>query len=194
MQIAPRQGDALIIVDVQRDFLPDGALAVPDGDSVVPPLNRYTAIFEQRGLPVFATRDWHPARHCSFREQGGRWPLHCVAGTRGAEFADGLELPSSVIVISKATRDDHEAYSGFEETSLEASLRELAVNRLWVGGLATDYCVRQTVLDALARDFGVLVLSDAIRPVDAQAGDGRRAEQEMFEHGAISMEWSGVDR
>ena len=128
---------------------------------------------------MFATRDWHPADHCSFQAQGGPWPPHCIAGTPGAEFAPGLRLPDGTVVVSKATTPERDAYSGFEGTDLEARLRRLGVKRLFVGGLATDYCVLNTVLDARARDFEVCLLADAIRAVDVHPGDGERAVERM---------------
>lgn len=182
--LQPAPGDALIVVDVQRDFLPGGSLAVPDGDAVVPVLNDYLALFDARDLPIFATRDWHPPAHCSFRAQGGPWPPHCVAGTSGAAFAPQLRLPPQTGVVSKALTPGEEAYSGFEHTGLDASLRAARVHRLFVGGLATDYCVLATVRDARALGYAVVLLRDAIRAVDAQAGDGRRAEAEMRALGA----------
>jgi nicotinamidase/pyrazinamidase len=185
MKEMPRRGDALLIVDVQKDFLPGGRLGVPDGDAVVPALNRYIELFAEQGLPIFASRDWHPADHCSFREQGGPWPSHCVAGTEGALFAPDLRLPASVRVISKGTRREKEAYSAFEGTELESELRKLGVRRLWIGGLTTEYCVAQTAMDALQRGFEVVVLTDAVRPVDLQPGDGERALQRMREQGAL---------
>lgn len=178
------KGDALIIVDVQRDFLPDGALAVPDGDAVVAPLNDYVAAFDARRLPVFATRDWHPRNHCSFRDRGGPWPPHCIAGSEGARFAPRLKLPESAGIVSKATAPDKDAYSGFEGTDLAERLRGLGVKRVFVGGLATDYCVLNTVGDALKLGFDVMLLSDAIRAVDVQPGDGERAQQQMIGAGA----------
>ncbi len=183
--IEPRPGDALIVVDVQKDFLPGGSLAVPHGDEVVPVLNRYMEIFRSRGLPVFATRDWHPPEHCSFTEQGGPWPPHCVAGSEGAAFADGLRLPAETVVVSKATTPDKDAYSGFQDTGLAQRLREAGVRRVFVGGLATDYCVLNTVRDALAEGFEVVLLEDAIRAVDVQPGDGERAVKEMLDAGAV---------
>jgi nicotinamidase/pyrazinamidase len=184
--VAPRSGDALIVVDVQRDFLPGGSLAVAHGDEVVAPLNHYMRIFERKGLPVFATRDWHPTDHCSFRERGGRWPVHCVVDTPGAEFAPGLELPTYTRIVSKDTEPDQETYSGFQamETDLAGRLRELGVSRLFIGGIATDYCVLFTVLDALAAGFEVCLLEDAIRPVEVVAGDGEAAIREMQARGA----------
>jgi len=181
------KGDALVIVDLQRDFLPGGALPVPLGDQVVPVMNAYIRLFRERELPVIATRDWHPHDHCSFRDQGGLWPPHCVQGTPGAEFAEYLDLPEDAIVISKATRPDEEAYSGFQGTALDERLRELGVKRLFVGGVATDYCVLSTVKDALAMGYEVCLLKDAIRAVDVQPGDGERAEKEMESLGAVSV-------
>ncbi|MCX7250114.1 MAG: nicotinamidase [Burkholderiales bacterium] len=170
-------GDALLLVDLQRDFLPGGALAVPDGDRVVPVLARYLARFESLGLAICCTRDWHPPDHVSFRSRGGRWPPHCVAGTPGAEFAPGLELPASAQIFSKATEPDAEAYSGFEGTGLAASLRRQGISRLFVGGLAT-------VLDALREGFEVWLLGDAVRAVELEPVDGERALQAMRQAGA----------
>ena len=180
-------GDALVVVDVQNDFLPGGSLAVPEGEAVVPVLNRYLQAFQRRGLPVVASRDWHPMRHCSFSDEGGPWPAHCVMETPGAAFAPGLALPSSTLIVSKGSDPAREAYSGFEGTDLHERLKQLGVRRLFVGGLATDYCVRQTVQDALARGYAVILLQDAIRAVNAQPGDGQRAEQEMLRGGAVPI-------
>ena len=180
----PGHGDALILVDVQNDFLPGGALAVPEGDQVIAPLTRLAARFAELGLPVFATRDWHPEHHCSFAPQGGPWPPHCIAGTDGAAFAPDLRLPDSAVVISKATETASDAYSGFQGTTLAVQLAQLAVRRVFVGGLATDYCVLNTVGDALAAGLEVVVLTDAIRAVDVNPGDGDRALADMIAAGA----------
>jgi len=185
-------GDALIAVDVQNDFLPGGSLAVPAGDAVVPAINRYVAAFAARALPVFATRDWHPPNHCSFKAQGGIWPPHCVAATRGAEFASGLALPPAAVIISKAATVEADAYSGFGGTDLAARLRAGGVTRLFIGGLATDYCVLNTVKDALAEGFEVLLLADAIRAVEVKAGDGARAQGEMQRLGARPIRYEDV--
>ncbi len=182
-----KHGDALIIVDVQNDFLPGGSLAVPQGDTVVPVLNAYIAAFTQRGLPIYATRDWHPAQHCSFKDQGGIWPPHCVAHSRGARFAAGLALPPSTTIVSKATNAGQDAYSGFEGTPLDAELRAAGVQRMFIGGLATDYCVLNTVKDALARHYTVYLLEDAIRAVNVEPQDGQRAESEMQRLGAVPV-------
>ena len=185
---SPGPGDALVVVDVQNDFLPGGSLAVPRGDQVIAPLNRWIARFAAAGLPVYATRDWHPVDHCSFAAQGGPWPPHCVAGTPGAEFADALGLPSDATVIGKATRQDADAYSGFAGTDLHERLRHAGVKRLFVGGLATDYCVLNTVRDALGLGYGVVLLTAAVRAVDVQPGDGDRALAEMIAAGAVAVE------
>jgi nicotinamidase/pyrazinamidase len=177
-------GDALIIVDVQQDFLPGGALGVSGGDLVIGPLNRFAKEFERRGLPIFATRDWHPLDHCSFRDRGGMWPAHCVAGTSGAAISPRLALPPDTQIISKGTLRESEAYSGFQHTDLAARLRERGCRRLFIGGLATDYCVQATALDALKAGFEVVVLSDAVRSVDARPGDGARALATMMAEGA----------
>lgn len=185
-------GDALIAVDVQNDFLPGGSLAVPAGDAVVPAINRYVAAFAARALPVFATRDWHPPNHCSFKAQGGIWLPHCVAATGGAEFASGLALPPAAVIISKAATVEADAYSGFGGTDLAARLRAGGVTRLFIGGLATDYCVLNTVKDALAEGFEVLLLADAIRAVEVKAGDGARAQGEMQRLGARPIRYEDV--
>lgn len=183
-ELAPRPGDALIIVDLQNDFLPGGSLAVPDGDAVIAPINRYAALFARDRHPVFATRDWHPREHCSFKARGGPWPPHCVAGSRGAEFPAALAIPESAAVISKATDPERDAYSGFEGTDLQRQLRARGIKRVFIAGLATDYCVLATVKDALAQGFEAIVLADAVRAVEVAPGDGERALREMRARGA----------
>jgi nicotinamidase/pyrazinamidase len=182
-----QRGDALLIVDVQRDFLPGGALAVREGDAVVPVLNRYIEMAAQSGVPVFASRDWHPENHCSFASRGGMWPPHCVADREGAEFAPELKLPADVVIVSKATGEDADAYSAFGGTDLDRMLRSHGVRRVWVGGLATDYCVLATVLDARKAGYEVLLLEDASRAVEAQPGDGLRAVEQMRDAGATPV-------
>lgn len=188
--LQPQPGDALLIVDAQNDFLPGGNLAVPRGDEVVPVLNRYLRAFA--ALPVYATRDWHPERHCSFSAQGGPWPPHCIAGTHGAEFAAALQLPPSAVIISKATTPEQDAYSGFQGTGLDARLRAANIRRLFIGGLATDYCVLNTVRDALRLGYRVFLLIDAIRAVNVRPGDGLRAEEEMLKLGAQRISLEGI--
>jgi nicotinamidase/pyrazinamidase len=147
-------------------------------------LDAYIAAFASHGLPVIASRDWHPGNHCSFEAQGGTWPVHCVANTDGANFAPGLTLPESVTVVSKATQPSQEAYSSFEGTDLAERLGELGVRRLFIGGLATDYCVLATVRDALELGFETSLLIDAVRAVNVRPGDGERALREMRHLGA----------
>ncbi len=179
-------GDALLVVDVQNDFLPGGSLAVPHGDQVVPPLNHCLALFAAHRLPIYASRDWHPRNHCSFRAQGGPWPPHCMANTEGALFAPHLRLPRDTIVISKADTPDKDAYSAFGGTDLDQRLKASGIRRLFVGGLATDYCVLNSVRDALALGYHVVLLADAVRAVDVASGDGERALAEMRQLGAYS--------
>jgi nicotinamidase/pyrazinamidase len=181
--------DGLVLVDVQNDFCPGGSLAVPEGDRVVPVLNGYVQRFLAAGAPIFASRDWHPARTKHFRADGGLWPPHCVQGTPGAAFHAGLTVPAAAVVVSKGMDPDQDAYSAFQGEDpagrpLAVALAERGVRRLYVGGLATDYCVRATVLDALRQGFEVLVLADAVRAVDGVSGDGDRAIAEMRQAGA----------
>ncbi|MFQ5897036.1 MAG: nicotinamidase [Candidatus Methylomirabilia bacterium] len=181
--------DALVIVDVQNDFCPGGSLAVPDGDQVVPVLNRYIQLFAALKAPIFASRDWHPPVTKHFKAYGGIWPPHCVQGTRGAEFSPDLRLPPETTVVSKGTDPDEDAYSCSqardpEGTSFATALGRLGVRRLFVGGLATDYCVKATTLDALREGFQVVVLEDAIRAVELHPGDGAKAREEMNAAGA----------
>lgn len=185
---SPRRS-ALFIVDVQKDFCPGGALPVPEGDAVVPVLNRYIADAVKQGMPVYASRDWHPPVTRHFTAYGGEWPPHCVQETDGARFHDDLELPPSTIIISKGQDPDQPGYSAFEgrtsdgRTLLE-DLRARQIEHLYVGGLATDYCVKQTVLSALRADLRVTVLTDAIKGIDARPGDVDRALSEMRLEGA----------
>ena len=183
-----KSGDALLIVDVQNDFCPGGALAVRDGDAVVPVLNRWVAEAETNGVPVFASRDWHPANHVSFKERGGPWPPHCVEGTRGAAFHPDLRLPRNVQIISKAMDPDADSYSAFGGTDLAGRLRRAQVKTVWIGGLAQDYCVRATALDAIREGFEVHVITDATRAVNLRPGDGDRALDEIRNAGGVLEE------
>lgn len=185
MAIEPNS--ALIMVDVQNDFCPGGSLAVSEGDEVVPVLNRYAMRFAEADAPVFATRDWHPINHLSFKDQGGIWPIHCVQGTHGAAFHPNLQLPEGTTIVSKAQGAEEEAYSGFQGTTLTEQLRAQGIERVYVGGLATDYCVKSTVLDALQAGFETYFLHDASRGVEANEGDVAAAEQEMAEAGAKTL-------
>lgn len=175
--------DALIVVDVQRDFCPGGALAVADGDRVVPVINRILRLFQH----VVLTRDWHPENHCSFSETpefvDGSWPPHCVAYSPGAEFHEDLQIPEMVLVVSTGTQPDKEGYSGFEGTPLAGELARHGVKRLFVCGLATDYCVKSTALDGVKHGCEVVLLEDACRGVDVPPGSVAEAIQAMRDAG-----------
>jgi nicotinamidase/pyrazinamidase len=186
-----QRNDALVIVDVQNDFCPGGALPVADGDKIVPVLNRYIEKFSNAGLPVFATRDWHPVRTRHFTTGGGPWPPHCIQGTDGARFHAALALTGDIVVLSKGMGSDDDSYSGFQAVDeqgvrLADQLRQRGVRRVFVGGLATDYCVKYTVLDALEEGFEVVLLGKAIRGVDVQPEDSVRAIEEML--------WAGAEK
>lgn len=181
--------EALLIVDVQNDFCAGGALAAPDGDSVVPPLNRYIAQAVEAGMPVYASRDWHPHVTKHFKACGGPWPPHCVQGTAGADFHPSLTLPADTIVVTKGDDPAREGYSAFDGRtadgrSLADDLRVRGIETLYVGGIATDYCVKQSVLDARRAGFDVRVLADAITGIDVRPGDSEKALSEMVEAGA----------
>jgi nicotinamidase/pyrazinamidase len=174
---------ALIVVDVQNDFCPGGSLAVAKGDEVVAPLNKLIEEFLESGEPVFKSRDWHPEKTKHFTERGGTWPVHCVQNTKGAEFHPDLIDDMHIRVISKGLGDE-DSYSAFDGTDLALQLRRLGVEEVWVGGLATDYCVKQTVLDGLKEGFRVKALENAMRAVEVNPGDGERALEEMRKAGA----------
>jgi len=181
----PGPGDALLVVDVQNDFMPGGALGIARGDEVLAPINRLIDAWRARSLPVFFSRDWHPADHCSFLPRGGPWPTHCVQHTPGAAFRSGLHLPEHPQIVSKATQRDQEAYSALQGTDLRARLCAAGARRIFICGLATDYCVLATGEDALATGLGVVVLTDAVRGVDAQPGDAGRALERLAAAGAV---------
>ena len=182
------KGDALLIVDVQNDFCPGGALAVQKGDEVVPVLNKWIQQAWDQGVPVYASRDWHPPRHISFRERGGPWPPHCVQGTSGAAFHPELKLPREAQIISKAHKPDEDSYSAFGGTDLAERLRSAGVKRVWIGGLTQDYCVRETSLDALREGFEVHVIVEGTRAVNVDPKDGHRALEDVRGAGAILEE------
>jgi nicotinamidase/pyrazinamidase len=163
--------EALIVVDMQNDFCSGGALEVPDGDAVIEPVNALA-----QAMPfVVATRDWHPPDHGSFRAQGGPWPVHCVRGTPGAQLHDRIDATTIDAIIDAGRTSDREGYSGFEDTELEQLLRDHGVDLVHVVGLALDYCVKETALDARRAGFDVIVHLDATRPVEVHPGDGERA-------------------
>jgi nicotinamidase/pyrazinamidase len=180
---------ALLIVDVQKDFCPGGALAAPGGDRIIPALNRHLAEARDREMPVYASRDWHPVVTSHFKQHGGEWPPHCVQGTAGARFHADLKLPPDAVVISKGddpARPGYSAFDGHTESgnSLAHDLRDRNVTCLYVSGIATDYCVKATALDALRAGFDVRMLTDAITGIDVNPGDSDRALEELTREGA----------
>ena len=181
--------DALIVVDVQNDFCPGGALAVPEGDDVVPVINRLMPRFRH----VIATQDFHPPKHSSFATQGGPWPEHCVEGTPGAEFHPALEVSRADEIVQKGMDPATDGYSGFAGTDLADRLRARGIRRIFVTGLATDYCVRATAIEAVEHGFDAVVLTDAIRAVGVAPGDGGAALQEMSRAGATLQTSDGLN-
>ena len=190
--------DALVIVDVQNDFCPGGSLSVPEGDRVVPLLNQYARRFRAAAAPVFASRDWHPEQTKHFQSGGGAWPPHCVQETRGAEFHKDLTLPAETVIISKGMDPGEDAYSCFQAQDpngmdFAVALGERGIQRIFVGGLATDYCVKSSTLDALAQGFEVTVLLDAVRGVDLEKGDSSRALDAMIRSGARTATMATIE-
>jgi nicotinamidase/pyrazinamidase len=176
---------ALILVDIQNDFCPGGALAVAEGDQIVDVVNRVAGAFPL----VISTQDWHPADHISFKERGGPWPPHCVQGTEGAALHPALDLSQIAVQVRKAATADEDVYSGFDATDkeslgLDEVLKSNGVRTLYIAGLATDYCVRATVLDGLMNGYDVYVITDAVRAVNVNPGDGQKALEEMASRGA----------
>lgn len=182
------QGDALLLVDVQNDFCPGGALEVPEGDQVVPVLNQWITAAREVGVPIYASRDWHPENHVSFAERGGPWPPHCIQNTQGAAFHPDLTLPEEATVISKGTDPERDQYSAFDDTGLAKQMRADGIQRVWTGGLAQDVCVRASVMDGAREGFEVHLIHPATRPVDVNPGDGERAIDAMREAGAVIEE------
>lgn len=186
MAISLQPSDALIVVDMQRDFLPGGTLAVNQGEQIIPLINRLLARFSCR---VF-TRDWHPANHVSFSAhptfKDGSWPAHCVQNTPGADFHPALRADLADRIISKGSDPQREAYSGFQDTDLEAWLEARNIQRVFVTGVATDYCVKATALDAKTAGFSVYVIQDATRGVNQPAGTEAAALADL-EHGGINL-------
>ncbi len=182
------EGDALLIIDLQNDFLAGGSLAVPGGDSLIPVVNAYISKFQQHRLPIYLTRDWHPPEHGSFVGQGGQWPEHCIAGSNGAEFPSTLTVPETARIVSKGIAADEEGYSAFSAPGFHRQLQEDGVRRLFCCGLATDYCVLHSVRDALQHHYQVYLLQDAIAAVNIHVDAGKRAIQDMIASGAIPLE------
>ena len=194
MKLKINDFDALIVVDMQNDFMPGGALPVPDGDKIIPVLNQYIQLFADRGNPVYFTRDWHPADHISFKGHGGIWPPHCVQDTEGAKFHPDLKIPlDNKFIISKGTSRDFDAYSGFQGTILDQLLKERGIKRLFVCGVATDYCVKNTVLGGLNLGYQVFVLEDAIKGVEVNKGDIEKAINQMLEKGAVFINYGEIE-
>jgi len=188
---------ALLIVDVQNDFCPGGKLAVPQGDKIVPVLNKYIKIFSQKKLPIFFSRDWHPQKTSHFKKFGGIWPVHCVQNTKGAEFHPKLKIPKEAIIISKGMDPQKDSYSAFDGEdrygqALHNILMILGIKELYIGGLATDYCVKATVLEALKRGFKVKLLLDAIKGVDIKPKDSFEAIEEMKQKGAVLVNFEMI--
>ena len=180
---------ALLIVDVQNDFCPGGALAVPEGDKIVPAINKYIRIFARKKLPIFASRDWHPIRTKHFKDFGGVWPVHCLQNSRGAAFHPKLKLPKETVQLYKGVAPEKDSYSVFQAEDTRGAgflklLQMLGIKELYIGGLATDYCVKSSVLDALKHKFKVKLLIDAIKGVDLKADDSEKAIKEMIKKGA----------
>lgn len=176
---------ALVVVDVQLDFCPGGNLGVPEGNSIIPVINRITDLFETLDLPVFFSRDLHPEGHMSFAPQGGTWPPHCVKGTKGAELHPDLHIPAKGRMVNKAMEVDKDAYSAFDGTGLADILRETLSTTIVVCGLATDYCVKATAMDGIAEGFKVIVITDAIKGVNVAEKDSEKALEEMKKAGII---------
>jgi nicotinamidase/pyrazinamidase len=184
-----KQKSALLLVDIQNDFCPDGALAVPEGDAIIPVLNKYIKIFSSQKLPVFASRDWHPPQTSHFKEYGGQWPQHCVQNSPGARFHPALRLPEGAIILSKGMDPETDSYSAFQAVDSKGTgfadlLKQFTIKELFVGGLATDYCVRWTTIDALKFGLRVFLLMDAIKGVNVRAKDSETAVEEMVSLGA----------
>ncbi|MBI5809593.1 MAG: nicotinamidase [Deltaproteobacteria bacterium] len=188
---------ALVIVDVQNDFCPGGALPVKDGDMVVLALNRYIELFKAAGAHIYATRDWHPRKTIHFKEYGGKWPPHCVQGTGGAEFHPDLKLPRDAVIITKGACHDEDSYSGFQGKDREGwglgeALRAAGIGHIYVGGLATDYCVRATVFDGIKEGFKVTLLLDAVKGVDVKEDDSKMAIAAMRAKGAETATFEAI--
>ena len=186
INVSLQLGDALLIVDVQKDFCPGGALPVEGGDKIVPFINRWIATAVAKGVPVYASRDWHPMGHLSFKEGGGSWPPHCIQDSDGAKFNPDLTLPNSTIIVTKGVRFDQDQNSAFDQTGLAVQLRRDGIRRLWVAGLAEDVCVLATVLDACREGLEVVLIEKGTRPITSEGGEkARRQMQEAGVHIAV---------
>lgn len=190
---------ALLIVDVQKDFCPGGSLAVSGGNEIIPVINKYIKLFRGKNLPIITSRDWHPAKTVHFKIGGGIWPVHCVQDTEGAKFHPDLALPKEVVILSKGMNPDRDdEYSDFQAvdddgTPFPEFLLRNGITRLYVCGIATDYCVKATVLDALANGFAVTLLKDAVCGVDLNPGDTEKAIAVMASAGAEIVDFSSLE-
>lgn len=191
LNVKVSKNDVLIITDVQNDFLPGGTLSIKESDKIIPILNEYIEIFKNFSSQIIAARDWHPANHLSFINHGGLWPTHCVQNTEGAKFNSKLKLPENTKIVSKATNPEKEAYSVFDETGLLQQLKSEDTHNIFIGGLATDYCIVNSVLDALAADFSVGVLADATCAINLNPDDEEKAFEKMIQNGA--SKWTLTD-
>lgn len=180
------KNDALMIVDVQNDFCPGGALPIHEGDRIISVINDWIQEATTHNIPVIASRDWHPRNHISFIQEGGKWPPHCLQDTHGAMFHQKLKLPSSVVVVTKGVRFDQDQNSAFDQTGLEVFLERRGIKRLIIAGLALDVCVLATVLDARKHDLDVVLVPDATRPVSPDGG--AQAMKQMSDAGVILFE------
>ncbi len=184
--------DALIIVDMQNDFMPGGALPVPNALTIISAINKYIELFEKSNALIVATRDWHPPNHISFNTRGGPWPPHCIQNTWGAEFHKDLKLPRNTIVISKAFKEDKEAYSGFEDTELDNTLKSRNIKRLFIAGVATEYCVKATAEDGVKLGYQVFLLEDAIKGIDSPPGSEEKAIEDLMNKGVVAIKINDV--
>ena len=175
---------ALIIVDVQNDFCDNGSLPVPNAEQIIPGINKIIEYFHSSFLPVYATRDWLPIDHCSFKSNGGLWPMHCVQQTKGSQIHPELLIDNRVTIIDKGADKDKEAYSGFDGTDFSQELRKKNISKVIITGLATDYCINWTTIGALNNGFSATVISDLIRGIDLKPGDCKNAINEMSKSGA----------
>jgi nicotinamidase/pyrazinamidase len=191
--------DALIVVDMQNDFMPGGSLEVPNALAIIPNINRYIELFEKSGATTVFTRDWHPENHISFRSRGGPWPPHCIQNTRGAEFHPALNIPKTAIVISKAFKEDEEAYSGFKGVELESSkdlntvLRGRNIKRVFIAGVATEYCVKATALDAIELGYQVFLLTDAVKGINQPPSTENRAVEDLLRRGGVAITLNDIE-
>ncbi|MCX7760716.1 MAG: nicotinamidase [Hydrogenothermaceae bacterium] len=184
MKVNLTNKDALIVVDMQNDFMPYGVLPVKDADKIIPTINWYVDIFSKAGQPVFFTRDWHPENHISFKGFGGIWPPHCIADTEGSKFHPDLKIPEdNKFIISKGTSRDFDAYSGFQGTILDTLLRERGIKRIFICGVATDFCVKNTALGGINLGFQVFILEDSIKGVFEDSS--KNAVDTLLKEGAV---------